>query len=145
MVNNGQSIFDVDNGQIIKEEVILDPGHKPGFLPNFLHEKGVTVIISGGMGGGAIAIFDQKNIAVVTGASGSVTEAACASLRVNWRQQALYVTSMRTIKNAVSTNYTCHDYGKFLWERSAVVLPQCFLVALHIKLAMGLNHVEYIT
>lgn len=72
------AIFDVNNGQIIKEEVILNPGHKPGFLPNFLHDKGVTVIISGGMGGGAIAIFDEKNIAVVTGASGSVTEAVCA-------------------------------------------------------------------
>lgn len=66
------------------------------------------------------------------------------ALRANWRQQALYVTNMRTTKNAVGTNYTCHDYGKFLWEKSAVVLPQCFLVALHIKLAMGLNHVEYI-
>ena len=26
---------------------------KPGFLPNFLNDRGVNVIISGGMGGGA--------------------------------------------------------------------------------------------
>ena len=64
------AIFDADNGQIVKEERIPNPGHKPGFLPNFLHEKGVTVIISGGMGGGAIDIFNEKKIAVVVGASG---------------------------------------------------------------------------
>ncbi len=72
------AIFDADNGQIVKEERIPNPGHKPGFLPNFLHEKGVTVIISGGMGGGAIDIFNEKKIAVVVGASGDASEAARA-------------------------------------------------------------------
>lgn len=72
------AIFDADNGQIIKEERIPNPGHKPGFLPNFLHEKGVTVIISGGMGGGAIDIFNEKKITVVTGASGEAAKAALA-------------------------------------------------------------------
>ena len=70
------ALFDVDNGQIIKEEIIPNPGHKPGFLPNFLHEKGVTAIISGGMGGGAIDIFNEKKIMVVTGASGEAAQAA---------------------------------------------------------------------
>ncbi|MPN15596.1 hypothetical protein SDC9_162930 [bioreactor metagenome] len=51
-------------------EFIQNPGHKPGFLPVFLHEKGVKVIISGGMGGGAIDIFNEKGVEVVTGASG---------------------------------------------------------------------------
>ena len=36
-----------------KSEQVLNPGHKPGFLPNFLGDLGVEVIISGGMGGGA--------------------------------------------------------------------------------------------
>ena len=56
------TLFDADNGQIVKEERIPNPGHKPGFLPIFLHEQGVTVIISGGMGGGAITLFNEKNI-----------------------------------------------------------------------------------
>ena len=47
------NIFESENKQIVKSESIPNPGHKPGFLPNFLNEKGVNVIISGGMGGGA--------------------------------------------------------------------------------------------
>lgn len=71
-------LFDVDGGAIVKEERIPNPGHKPGFLPNFLHEKGATVVISGGMGGGAIQIFNEKGVEVVTGANGDARTAAKA-------------------------------------------------------------------
>ena len=64
------NIYDIENNKIIAENSIPNPGHKPGFLPNYLNDIGVNVIISGGMGGGAIEIFDQKGIEVVTGASG---------------------------------------------------------------------------
>ncbi|HBS59037.1 MAG TPA: dinitrogenase iron-molybdenum cofactor biosynthesis protein [Firmicutes bacterium] len=64
------NIFEVENGQITKTEILANPGHKPGFLPNFLHDQGVKVVISGGMGGGAIEIFGEKGIKVITGARG---------------------------------------------------------------------------
>ncbi|MDF2530473.1 MAG: rubredoxin-like protein [Clostridia bacterium] len=64
------SIFEAENDQIIKSEAIANPGHRPGFLPNFLNDMGVNVIISGGMGGGAVEIFNEKGIEVVTGAKG---------------------------------------------------------------------------
>ncbi len=67
----GFMIFETENDKIIKSETITNPGHKPGFLPNFLNDLGVNVIISGGMGGGAIEIFNEKNIEVITGATGS--------------------------------------------------------------------------
>ena len=70
------NIFEVENNQIIKTESIPNPGHRPGFLPNFLNDMGVNVIISGGMGGGAIEIFNEKGIEVITGASGNAEEAA---------------------------------------------------------------------
>ncbi len=69
-------IFESENGQIIKSETVANPGHKPGFLPNFLNDMGVNVIISGGMGGGAIDIFNEKNIEVIVGASGDAQNAA---------------------------------------------------------------------
>ena len=72
----GFSIFEVQNNQIIKAESIPNPGHKPGFLPNFLNDMGVKVIISGGMGGGAVDIFNEKGIEVITGAKGGAKEAA---------------------------------------------------------------------
>ena len=72
------NIFDVEDGKVVKEESIANPGHKPGFLPNFLNDMGVNAVISGGMGGGAIEIFNEKKIEVITGASGDAKEAAIA-------------------------------------------------------------------
>lgn len=42
---------------------------------------GVNVIISGGMGGGAIDIFNEKGIEVIIGASGNAKVAAEAYLK----------------------------------------------------------------
>lgn len=74
-------IFDTENGQVNKSEAIPNPGHKPGFLPNFLNDLGVNVIISGGMGSGAIDIFNEKNIEVIVGATGDVKIAVDAYLK----------------------------------------------------------------
>ena len=63
-------IFKVENNKIINSNSVPNPGHRPGFLPNFLNELGVNVIVSGGMGGGAVDIFNELNIEVVTGAKG---------------------------------------------------------------------------
>ncbi len=65
------NIYEVENGKIVKHESIPNPGHRPGFLPNFLNDMGVNVIISGGMGAGAVEIFNEKGIEVITGASGN--------------------------------------------------------------------------
>ena len=69
-------LYDVENNKITKEESVDNPGHKPGFLPNFLADKGVRVIISGGMGQGAVDIFNERDVEVVTGASGDARTAA---------------------------------------------------------------------
>ncbi|NMC57467.1 MAG: dinitrogenase iron-molybdenum cofactor [Eubacteriaceae bacterium] len=69
-------IYDVESNKIVNTKTIPNPGHKPGFLPNYLNDLGVNVIISGGMGGGAIEIFNEKNIEVITGAAGKADDAA---------------------------------------------------------------------
>lgn len=74
-------LFDVENGKITKEDSIPNPGHKAGFLPNFLADRGVNVIISGGMGGGAVEIFNERNVEVVVGASGDARAAAESYLK----------------------------------------------------------------
>jgi len=75
------NIYDAENGNIVKEESIRNPGHKPGFLPNFLADRGVDVIISGGMGGGAVDIFNERGVEVVVGAAGDAKNAAASYLR----------------------------------------------------------------
>ncbi|MFB0920096.1 MAG: P-loop NTPase, partial [Oscillospiraceae bacterium] len=74
-------VFDVENGNIVKEEALPNPGHKPGFLPNYLADRGVNVIISGGMGGGAVDIFNERNVEVIVGASGNAKAAVEKYLR----------------------------------------------------------------
>ena len=71
-------LYNTDNNQT---KTIPNPGHKPGFLPNFLGDQGIEVIIAGGMGAGAIEIFHSRNIQVVTGAQGGALEAAQAFSR----------------------------------------------------------------
>lgn len=68
----GFTLFDLDEEKVIGKSFVENPGHKPGFLPNYLNDLGVTTVIAGGMGGGAINIFEEKNIEVITGAEGSV-------------------------------------------------------------------------
>ena len=67
-------IFETENGAIQSQETIANPGHRPGFLPNFLGDMGVEVIIAGGMGGGAVEIFNERNIEVILGAQGDAAE-----------------------------------------------------------------------
>ncbi|HPX93357.1 MAG TPA: NifB/NifX family molybdenum-iron cluster-binding protein [Bacillota bacterium] len=75
------NLFEVEDGQIMRSESIVNPGHRPGFLPNYLHGLGVSVIISGGMGGSAVEIFNQHGIEAVIGAQGDAREAAEAYLK----------------------------------------------------------------
>ena len=75
------NLFEAEEGQIVNSQSMANPGHRPGFLPNFLHEQGVNVIISGGMGGAAADIFNSHGIEVVVGAQGDAQNAAEAYLR----------------------------------------------------------------
>ena len=64
------ALFDVDEvtRAIVKGELVPSPGHQPGFLPAWLAEQGVSVVIAGGMGSRAQAIFNENRIEVVVGA-----------------------------------------------------------------------------
>ena len=50
------NIFDAENGVITKQESIPNPGHKPGFLPNYL-----CLIFFGGNGVDFCAGFTVRN------------------------------------------------------------------------------------
>lgn len=87
-------IFETDGNSITVEKTVANPGHRPGFLPNFLNDQGVNVIVSGGMGGAAVAIFNEHNIEVVIGQNGSSKTAA-----------AMYLAG-----ELESTGSVCHDH-----------------------------------
>ncbi len=68
------TIVDIKDNKLIKKEIISNPGHHPGFLPELLKEKGVNAIIAGGMGQKAAALFAEQGIEMVVGISGSIDE-----------------------------------------------------------------------
>lgn len=74
-------IYESENKSVLSEQSVANPGHRPGFLPNFLADMGVKVIISGGMGGGAVDIFNERGVEVVVGAKGDGKAAVEAYLR----------------------------------------------------------------
>ncbi len=77
------NIFDTDGKEITAEESVANPGHKPGFLPVFLNDLGVNVVISGGMGKKAVDLFNEKGIQVIIGASGDAKNAVHEFLNGN--------------------------------------------------------------
>ncbi|MGF7057387.1 NifB/NifX family molybdenum-iron cluster-binding protein [Brassicibacter mesophilus] len=70
----GFEVFEVENNEIKNRIFLHNPGHKPGFLPVYLAENNINVIIAGGMGATAQELFQQNNISVVVGAQGSVDD-----------------------------------------------------------------------
>lgn len=63
------ALFDIDEATkaIAKKEIVPSPGHQPGFLPTWLAEEGVSVVIASGMGSRAQAIFKENRIEVAVG------------------------------------------------------------------------------
>ncbi|KPJ51287.1 dinitrogenase iron-molybdenum cofactor [candidate division TA06 bacterium DG_26] len=68
------TIVEVEGTKIVNTEEIVNPGHYPGFLPEYLSEKGVNTIICGGMGHRAQSLFRAKGIDTIVGVVGSVEE-----------------------------------------------------------------------
>lgn len=66
------TIVDLEDGKVVTKEVVNNPGHEPGFLPQYLHKSGVSVIVAGGMGPRAQSLFKEVGIDVYLGAEGSV-------------------------------------------------------------------------
>ncbi|MCD4708075.1 MAG: NifB/NifX family molybdenum-iron cluster-binding protein [Candidatus Sabulitectum sp.] len=65
------AIVDVEDNKVTAISDTVPPPHQPGLLPPWLAEQGVTMVIAGGMGSRAQALFTQSGIEVVTGASGT--------------------------------------------------------------------------
>jgi ATP-binding protein involved in chromosome partitioning len=65
------TIIDVDpiSKKIESINILNPPPHERGILPAWLNDIGCTHIIAGGMGGRAIALFQQNGIEVICGAS----------------------------------------------------------------------------
>lgn len=66
------TIVKFEDGKVLEREEVDNPGHQPGFIPQFLNERGVECIVAGGMGQRAAALFDEFGIKTIVGVHGSV-------------------------------------------------------------------------
>lgn len=68
------TLIDIDGCDIKDEKVVENPGHRPDFLPKYLNDLDVDIVLAGGMGRRAFNLFKENNIKVVTGARGSIID-----------------------------------------------------------------------
>jgi ATP-binding protein involved in chromosome partitioning len=74
------ALVDVDPAtkEITSSTEVAAPEHQPGLLPPWLKERGVNLVIAGGMGSRAHSLFQAEGIEVLTGAP---AESAAALVR----------------------------------------------------------------
>jgi Mrp family chromosome partitioning ATPase/predicted Fe-Mo cluster-binding NifX family protein len=75
------TLIDIKDGKETRREMMDCPEHEPGFLPGYLAEKKVNLVIAGGMGGRAQGLFQQNQIGVIAGVSGPIDEALKSYLK----------------------------------------------------------------
>jgi predicted Fe-Mo cluster-binding NifX family protein len=68
------TIAEIYNGKVKSKSTVPNPGHRTGFLPSFLSEKGVKCVIAGGAGMKAQQFFAQYGIDLITGVQGNVDD-----------------------------------------------------------------------
>ncbi len=66
------TIVDIEGGNVIKKEIVANPGHEPGAIPEFLNKKGARKVVCGGIGTRARDLFGQYGIEIVAGVEGEV-------------------------------------------------------------------------
>lgn len=71
-------LVDLDGQEAKQVNVVSNPNygrHAPGTVPTFIQNQGANVMLAGGMGRRAIALFEQYGIQAASGASGTVRHA----------------------------------------------------------------------
>ncbi len=71
-------LVDLEDREVKQVNTVANPyydQHQPGQVPGFIRGQGADVMLTGGMGRRALALFEQYGVEAVTGASGTVRHA----------------------------------------------------------------------
>ncbi len=68
------TVIDIQDGIVSNREVLENPGHQPGVIPQFLRQRGVDCIVAGGMGMRAREFFDEVGMTVILGVGGKIED-----------------------------------------------------------------------
>ncbi|MGQ9665327.1 MAG: NifB/NifX family molybdenum-iron cluster-binding protein [bacterium] len=106
------TIVDIEDGKVIKKEMIENPGHQPGFIPQFLHQQGVDYIICGGMGSRAKGFFYEFRIQTIVGVKGSIAEVLEQFLKGTLKDGENTCKSGSGKEYGLDKNQCDHHHGK---------------------------------
>ena len=90
--------FHIDGNDVNTVESVPNPyfsNHHPGEVPGFINSLGADVMLSGGMGGRAVAFFQSFGITPATGASGTARDALTNFLSGNLNSTAACAESIQ--------------------------------------------------
>lgn len=73
-------IYDVEDGKIIKSEVVDTSGSGHGALAGFLSDANADIVICGGIGGGAQIAISNAGIRLYAGITGNADDAVAKLL-----------------------------------------------------------------
>lgn len=68
------TLAEIEHGEVKNKKEIENPGHRPGYIPQFLNEREIDLLVTGGIGRKAVSMFDNFGVEVITGLEGKNTE-----------------------------------------------------------------------
>jgi predicted Fe-Mo cluster-binding NifX family protein len=100
-------IYDVENGSVVKSEVVPTLGSGHGALAGFLKNLQVDILICGGIGGGAQIALANAGIKLFGGVAGDCDAAVNALLA----DQLDYNPSVKCDHRHNEEGHTCGNHG----------------------------------
>ncbi len=64
----------IEDNEVVDKEVLSNPGHSVGSIPQFVNQQGASVLIAGGMGQRAVGFFNQFGIDTIVGIQGPIDD-----------------------------------------------------------------------
>jgi predicted Fe-Mo cluster-binding NifX family protein len=68
------TIIEIEDGKVVKKEIIDNPGHQPGYLPKFFSDMGIDYMIAGAAGPLAQDYFREYGIKLILGVQGKIDD-----------------------------------------------------------------------
>ena len=70
----GYVVATVEDGRVVAQTWVANPGHEPGRLPMLMRELGVECLVTGGIGPRAVEMLSEGGIQVLAGISGGIEQ-----------------------------------------------------------------------
>lgn len=102
-------LFEVENGTIVRSEVVSTMGSGHGALAGFLKSNHVDAVICGGIGGGAKTALSEAGIRLYGGVAGSADEAVNALLENRLQYNSAAVCDHHDLDH--EHHGTCGEHG----------------------------------